>query len=147
MEEYESQVRSESRTFAAIVDLAKHKAKKPCRRSFSDVSSLKKQGSVEPLPAPVSNITVQGYELLKDAVTCGAFEAHPVAYTKYSKLRGSIVCIEGIISAGKTTLGKNIANYLNSIGIKAEFYQEFVEESLLHLFYSDPAKYAFAFQV
>ena len=42
MEEYESQVRSESRTFAAIVDLAKHKAKKPCRRSFSDVSSLKK---------------------------------------------------------------------------------------------------------
>lgn len=118
---------------------------------FSCATPVKPVKHAEIVSEPLKPVNVDasrdGFVLLKDAVTSGAFEAHSAEYTKYSKLRGSIICVEGIISAGKTTLGKNLAKYLNEIGIKAEFYQEFVDESLLQLFYANPEKYAFAFQV
>jgi hypothetical protein len=80
----------------------------------------------------------RGFQLLHDAVNNGAFESNSDLYKKYSKLRGSVICIEGIISAGKTTLGKDMTEFLNELGLEAVFYQEYVEESLLHQFYEDP---------
>ena len=61
-------------------------------------------------------------------------------------LRGSIIVIEGLIGAGKSTLGKGLAEYLNRIGIKARFFPEFVNHDLLGLYIGDMEKYAFPFQ-
>lgn len=109
--------------------------------------SLKTQKLAEMALSKMAPSKLSGYFALKDAVTSGAYAAPSDEYRKYSKLRGCIIVMEGTISAGKTTLGDKITEFLNSLGIRAKFYQEFVEESLLHLFYSDQSKYAFAFQL
>jgi len=55
---------------------------------------------------------------------------------------GLIIGISGNIGAGKTTIGKLLAEHLN-----AEFYQEPVNDLLLQQFLANPDKYAYAFQL
>jgi deoxyadenosine/deoxycytidine kinase len=86
-------------------------------------------------------------DLLTELTDNDIWRAQQIPAVKYSSLRGMIICIEGIISAGKTTLGKNLVKYLTSIGLEAVFLQEFVNNKLLDLFYKDQAKYAFALQM
>jgi len=62
-------------------------------------------------------------------------------------LRGKIIVIEGLISAGKSTAGKKISEFLNSIGIKTKFFPEPIAMGLLKIFLSDQKKYAYAFQL
>lgn len=66
---------------------------------------------------------------------------------QYRFLRGGIYIIEGIIAAGKTTLGKSIESYLTKIGIRCKFFCEYVNKPMLDLYLSDMKKYSFAFQL
>lgn len=70
---------------------------------------------------------------------------HPL-YEKLRHLRGSIILIEGIIGAGKSTLGASLHRALSRAGIACEFFEENVDPKLLELFLSDKQKYAFAMQ-
>ena len=54
-----------------------------------------------------------------------------------------ILWVEGLIAAGKTTLVKILAELL---GYRA-LYEPVTDEELLHLFYRDPKRWAFAFQI
>jgi deoxyadenosine/deoxycytidine kinase len=62
-------------------------------------------------------------------------------------LIGSIICIEGLVGAGKSTLGKKLCQYLKSQNLNVKFYPEFVNKDLLKLYINDMKKYAFSFQV
>lgn len=62
-------------------------------------------------------------------------------------VRGRIMIVEGLISAGKSTLGKEMTKYLKTIGIKCKFFPEPVIPDLLQLFLSNQKKYAYAFQL
>jgi len=70
----------------------------------------------------------------------------PVANKKFRCLRGNIVLLDGLISAGKTTLGKSIEKYLNESGVKCKFFTEY-DNPLLNLYISNRAKYSFLFQL
>lgn len=70
---------------------------------------------------------------------------HPL-YEKLRHLRGSIILIEGIIGAGKSTLGASLHKALIKAGIASEFFEENVDPKLLELFLADKQKYAFAMQ-
>jgi len=87
-----------------------------------------------------------GFRLLDEAVDSGAYVPPSPEYIRYSKLRGAVLCVDGVLSAGKTTLGKAIAEYLNAVGVKAEFFQECVNNKLLATFYANPQQEAFGFQ-
>lgn len=73
-------------------------------------------------------------------------DIHP-NYEKLKHLRGSIILIEGIIGAGKTTLGMELSKMLSEVGIKSHLFYEEINMSLLELFLSDMKKYAFSFQM
>jgi deoxyadenosine/deoxycytidine kinase len=88
-----------------------------------------------------------GYRLLQSITVPGTFESWSSEHRKYSMLCGKIICLEGIISAGKTTLGDAMVVYLNNIGIHAQFYREQVNNEVLAQFYQNPRQYAFAFQI
>ena len=60
---------------------------------------------------------------------------------------GKIIILEGLISSGKSTLGRSLERFLNQQGIKAIFLPEFVNKPLLNLFFANPAKYAFTYQI
>jgi len=60
---------------------------------------------------------------------------------------GRIIILEGLISAGKSTAGRQITSFLQNLGIKAKFFPEPLIPGLLKLFLSDQKKYAFAFQL
>ena len=62
-------------------------------------------------------------------------------------MRGRILIIEGLISAGKSTAGLEIVKFLEEHGIKAKFFPEPLIPSLLKLFLSNQPRYAFAFQL
>lgn len=66
---------------------------------------------------------------------------------KYSFLKGSIVVLEGLISAGKTTLCSSLHEYLSSIGLEVVWFPEEIPKSLLPLYTRDMSRYAFPFQV
>jgi len=55
---------------------------------------------------------------------------------------GLIITISGGIGAGKTTLGRLLADELDAV-----FYQEPVNEALLKQFLTNPKQYAYAFQL
>lgn len=75
------------------------------------------------------------------------FKTHPAEYYQYRRLRGSIIALEGLISAGKTTLGKHIESYLNGINIPCRFFPEYVNPDLLDQFIKNMKKYAYSFQM
>ena len=69
-------------------------------------------------------------------------------YKRYHRLlQGRIVVLEGLISSGKTTWGRSLADYLNKHHINTIFMTEPVDEKFLDLYLSDMHKYSFSFQM
>lgn len=62
-------------------------------------------------------------------------------------LTGRILILEGLISAGKSTAGREIIDFVTGLGIKCKFFPEPLIPELLQLFLSNQKKYAFAFQL
>jgi deoxyadenosine/deoxycytidine kinase len=62
-------------------------------------------------------------------------------------LSGRILILEGLISAGKSTAGKEILAFAEKIGVKCKFFTEPLIQDLLDLFLSNQKKYAFSFQL
>lgn len=71
---------------------------------------------------------------------------HPM-YERLRHLRGSIILIEGIIGAGKSTYAHKLHVLLQKTGIPSVFLEEQVDPLMLDLFLSNMKKYAFAFQM
>jgi deoxyguanosine kinase len=63
--------------------------------------------------------------------------------TKYNPERFKIICIEGNIGSGKTTLAADLAKELNAVLVE----ERFEENVLLPQFYKDPKQYAFAVEL
>lgn len=57
-----------------------------------------------------------------------------------------LIYLEGLISGGKTSLGRSIDKVCTKYGINYNLYLEPINSKNLELFYSDPVKYAFSFQ-
>ncbi len=74
------------------------------------------------------------------------FKKIPLEIKKLNIFRCQIICLEGIISAGKSTLGKSLSHFLNNNGFKAKYFAEYVNEDLLGMFLNDQKKNAFWFQ-
>ena len=72
---------------------------------------------------------------------------HPMLRKFGPSLRGRILVLEGIISAGKSTAGYELALACVKIGIPAKFFPEPLCPDLLKLFLGNQKKYAFAFQI
>lgn len=70
----------------------------------------------------------------------------PEYYDKYKCLKGLNLILEGMVSAGKTTLGKAIRSFLTKNGIPTKFYIENINPKLLNLYLGNKEKYAFMFQ-
>lgn len=68
-------------------------------------------------------------------------------YHVYRHFRGRVLCIEGIISSGKTTLGKHMEQFFNKIGIPCKFFPEYVNPILLSQFIENMKHYAYSFQM
>jgi len=66
---------------------------------------------------------------------------------KFQSLRSSIIIVEGVIGVGKTTFGRSTAAFLDSVGLKARFFPEFVNDVLLKQYIGDMGKYAYSFQL
>lgn len=62
-------------------------------------------------------------------------------------LRGRVLILEGLISAGKSTAGVKTAEYVEKLGVPCKFFPEPLIPDLLNLFLADQKKYAFAFQL
>jgi deoxyadenosine/deoxycytidine kinase len=58
-----------------------------------------------------------------------------------------IICLEGVIGAGKTTLAKQLVKELTSKGYAPVYYPEYVNIPLLQQYISNMEKYSYAFQV
>jgi deoxyadenosine/deoxycytidine kinase len=76
-----------------------------------------------------------------------AFVARHPDHRKCARYIGSVIVIEGEIGVGKTTLGRSIETYLQSIGLRCRFFPERVDYELLNLFINDKHRYSFAFQI
>ena len=68
-------------------------------------------------------------------------------YDTFKSLKGGVFTIEGVIGVGKTTVGRSLEKYLNDIGIRANFYPEYVNKELLAQYIGDMKRYAYAFQM
>lgn len=77
----------------------------------------------------------------------GAFIKMSNEVRKLLCLRGNVITVEGLIGAGKSTLGRSVVRYLNSLGLEAIFYSEFVHPSLLEQYIGDMDKYGYSFQI
>lgn len=76
------------------------------------------------------------------------FKAPNPSLRKYkTAIQGRVCILEGLISAGKSTAGEQLAEYVNSMGIPCRFFPEPLVPGLLDLFLSNQKKYAFAFQL
>src|SRR5579885_882482 len=76
------------------------------------------------------------------------FKSIKPALRKYGPaLRGKVAILEGLISAGKSTAGEEIAKFVNDLGIPCRFFPEPLLPGLLDLFLSDQKTYAFSFQL
>jgi deoxyguanosine kinase len=63
--------------------------------------------------------------------------------TKYQPARFKIICIEGNIGSGKTTLSADLAKELDALLVQ----ERFEDNILLPSFYKDPKRYAFALEL
>lgn len=75
------------------------------------------------------------------------FSSRHVAYEKYRSLKASVITLEGLIGAGKTSLGNSLEHYLKSIGIDAKFFAEYRNDLLLDQFISDMKTHAYTFEL
>ena len=76
------------------------------------------------------------------------FKSINTGLRKYGpSLRGRILILEGLISAGKSTAGKEIKTFVEALGIPCKFFPEPFVQELLDLFLSDQKKYAYSFQL
>jgi deoxyadenosine/deoxycytidine kinase len=79
--------------------------------------------------------------------TAGPFyKVHPL-YERLRHLRGSIILVEGIIGAGKSTLADELNSLLNRVSIPSLLLEEEVDMKMLKLFLSNMKRYAFSFQM
>lgn len=62
-------------------------------------------------------------------------------------LRGKVLIVEGLISAGKSTAGSELEKFAKELGIPCKLFPEPLIEGFLGLFLGDQKKYAFAFQI
>jgi len=67
--------------------------------------------------------------------------------TKIQNSNKRLISIEGCIGVGKTTLGKDIVDMLNTLNIIAKFYPEPFNQNMLRQFIDNPKLYAYAFQM
>lgn len=76
------------------------------------------------------------------------FEPQNPLLRKYGPaLKGKILVLEGIISAGKSTAGHELLEQCKAIGLPTIFFPEPLCPELLKLFLADQKKYAFVFQM
>lgn len=68
-------------------------------------------------------------------------------YHHFTPLRGNVITIEGGVGVGKTSLGNTSERYLNLIGIRAKFFPEYVNDTLLSQFINDMDRYAYPFEL
>lgn len=62
-------------------------------------------------------------------------------------LRGSVVGVEGIIGAGKTTFSSSIVEYLKRLGLKVKLFREYINHTLLKQYINDMEKYSYMYQI
>jgi deoxyadenosine/deoxycytidine kinase len=81
------------------------------------------------------------HSLLQDKISaCTLTEAWQVAdpaRRRWRSLLGGIYCLEGTISAGKTTLGREMSQQLAQKGLGGWFGEEHVNSAMLKLFYDE----------
>lgn len=58
-----------------------------------------------------------------------------------------IICLEGLIGAGKSTIGRSLVTVLESHGYEAKYYPEYVNQPLLNQYIENMNRYAYPFQV
>lgn len=68
-------------------------------------------------------------------------------YDQLKLFRGQVIVIEGSISAGKTTLGKDMVELFSQQNIPAKFFSEYNNEQLLAQYIGDMKKYSYVFQL
>jgi deoxyadenosine/deoxycytidine kinase len=68
-------------------------------------------------------------------------------FERIKKSKKRLVSIEGCIGVGKTTLGNDIVEMLNTFNILAKFYPEPFNQKMLQQFINNPKEYAYAFQM
>ena len=66
--------------------------------------------------------------------------------TVFAPLAGSVVCIEGAIGVGKSTLGRALERYARRCNVDVHFEREQRHEPMLARFVSAPQRYGFVFQ-
>jgi deoxyadenosine/deoxycytidine kinase len=100
---------------------------------------------------PVTSIKIvlfkQNDKVSKAMSLSNFFTPRPEEHRKYTPLIGSLIIIDGVISVGKTTAGRSIEKYLNSIGLKTQFFPEPIDKEHLNLYIEDMQKEAFGFQM
>lgn len=62
-------------------------------------------------------------------------------------LRGSVIGVEGIIGAGKTTFSTSIVEYLKRLGLKVKLFREYINHTLLKQYIDDMKKYSYMYQI
>nr|QBK89508.1 MAG: deoxynucleoside kinase [Pithovirus LCPAC001] len=69
-------------------------------------------------------------------------------FVKLRCLGCSIIIVEGLVGAGKTTAGTSLKKCLREIGFKnVKFFKEYVNKDLLNQYISDMKKYSYSFQI
>jgi deoxyadenosine/deoxycytidine kinase len=61
--------------------------------------------------------------------------------------KGMVIVLEGLIGAGKTTLGSSMEEHFIKDGMKAKFFPEYRNDELLNMYLTDMKKYSFHFQI
>lgn len=66
---------------------------------------------------------------------------------KMAFFMGKIIELEGGIGSGKSTLGKELANIMSNYGINVRYLEEHIIRPLFNFMLSNPASYAFDYQM
>lgn len=89
----------------------------------------------------MTEATRRSHALLRDRIlqccATGALGAADAERRRWRALLGGIYCLEGTISAGKTTLGRDMARLLAEKGLGGWFGEEQANAEMLGLFYKE----------
>lgn len=80
-------------------------------------------------------------------LTGAQFFSPPGEATAIAPLLNTIIAVEGIICAGKSTLLRRLASHIRGTGLACNVLFEAPNPELLKLFYADMARYAFTLQM